>query len=609
MGLRKQLSGFTVMLLSILILSLASVAVVSIVKKGREDVAKFEREQYKQIRGRLKDLVEIALTMVDQRYEQMENQSWLAGYIREEMIKGDSLTMTWSNMQLLDTYGNLAREKLTQDLLDEVSKLRYDGGNGYFWITNDRLPYPTMVMHAAKPQNNGKVMSDEKYNVEKKEGRNIYSYRVRLSRMNADTAYIEYTMNKPGEEKVYTKMSYSYWYEPFGWVISTGIYTDQVQEEVIAYQAGVDEQLRRTMVIFFGTAGVLLLLGALLSMRFGRRLSKAVVAVQERLKRLSLGQEVEAVPIVRSDELGDMSKSLNDLLGGVKSYTEFAKAIGEGELETSFTPLSEEDVLGQALLEMRESLAESREQRRIQTWLAEGTARFGELLNQNSQNLDSLTHVVLQEMIKYLNVNQGALYLVEGRENNDEHLRQVAAYAYNRQKKANQRINPGEGLNGQCMLERETLYITDIPKDFVNITSGLGNANPRCVVIFPIHNNEDFFGTIEMASFNLLQPHELTFMEKTSELLANALHTARANQTTSELLAKTQNMTEELRAQEEELRQNQEELQATHEEMRRKQQDLEVQNTDLIRKCDALEAQNRELAIKLEIIESSENAA
>ncbi|MEL6535309.1 MAG: cache domain-containing protein [Bacteroidota bacterium] len=608
MGLRTQLSGFTVILLLVLAGALTTVTVVSIQWKGREDVARYEAEQYEKLQSHLRGLVDVAAGMIDKKHRQMQDMEYLTKYIRENLFAGDTAYYRWADEELLSNYRVVAQDYLRAELLNQIADLSYDRGAGYYWITNDVSTYPTMIMDAGTPTNNGKVLSDESYNVEKERGRNVFQQRVRLSKQNADSAFVEYTATKSGTERVFNKMSYSFWFQPLGWVVSTGVEIDDVLNGISAFEAGVDQQLRSTVRVLLLTVFISLLIGAGLAIRFGISITNPVKEMQEKLEKLARGEAVTKLETKRTDELGEMVGSLNELVEGMGAYTEFANAIRKGDLNASFTSLSDDDVLGKALLEMQTSLQASKTQEEIQNWMSNGAAKFGELFNHYSENLHHLLETSLREMIKYMGVNQGAIYLKEGGDK-DPHMERKAYYAYERQKKAYQRINPGDGLIGQCMLEQETLYITEVPANYVNINSGLGQATPTCIVIFPIHNNGVFYGAVELAAFHALEKYEVTFMEKTCELLAVSLNTVRATHRTSQLLSQSQSLSEELRSQEEELRQNQEELQATHEETRRKMAELEAANARLRREHTSLENENQALKVELLEWKGQESAA
>jgi transcriptional regulator with GAF, ATPase, and Fis domain len=139
----------------------------------------------------------------------------------------------------------------------------------------------------------------------------------------------------------------------------------------------------------------------------------------------------------------------------------------------------------------------------------------------------------------------------------------------------------GQGLAGQCALEKETIYLAEVPADYVHITSGLGQAPPRTILVVPLLHNGDVYGVLEMASFQAFAPHQVAFVEKVAESIAGALANIAVNDQTRRLLEQSQQLAESMKSQEEELRQNQEELQATQEEMRRRQEELERENETL----------------------------
>jgi GAF domain-containing protein len=111
-----------------------------------------------------------------------------------------------------------------------------------------------------------------------------------------------------------------------------------------------------------------------------------------------------------------------------------------------------------------------------------------------------------------------------------------------------------------------------MPEEYVRITSGLGDANPRALLLFPLKVDKEAYGIIELASFHEFEAHEIEFVEKLGESIAATLGSVRAAQKNRQLIEQFQQQTEEMRAQEEEMRQNMEELQATQEEVARKEQ-------------------------------------
>jgi putative methionine-R-sulfoxide reductase with GAF domain len=283
----------------------------------------------------------------------------------------------------------------------------------------------------------------------------------------------------------------------------------------------------------------------------------------------------------RNDEIGDMSSALNDLIDSFKKFTSFAKEIGKGNYDADFEPLSEQDDLGNALLEMRDNLknaAEEEEKRKKEdeqrNWASNGIAKFSELLRENNDNLQELSYNVIQNLVKYTEANQGGLFLVNDEDKENRFIELKAAYAYSRRKYLEKQIEPGVGLIGRCVQEGETIYMTEIPEDYINITSGLGDATPRSLLIVPLKTNDEVHGAIEMASFHEFEQYQIDFVERVAENIASTLSTVKINIRTNELLEKSQQQAEEMKSQEEEMRQNMEELKATQEESSRREKEL-----------------------------------
>jgi transcriptional regulator with GAF, ATPase, and Fis domain len=210
----------------------------------------------------------------------------------------------------------------------------------------------------------------------------------------------------------------------------------------------------------------------------------------------------------------------------------------------------------------------------IRNWSIEGLAKFGELLRTPTESIHELGDLIISFVVKYTNSNQGALYVVNDLNSNDLYLELLSCYAWNKKKYIDQRIEIGEGLVGQAWQENDIIHLTEIPNDFVNITSGLGGANPSSILISPLALNGEVFGIIEIASFDKYSPSIIQFIHTISESIASTLSTTKTNERTKRLLEQSQQMTEEMRAQEEEIRQNMEEMNATQEEMERIEREM-----------------------------------
>ncbi|MBS1541925.1 MAG: GAF domain-containing protein [Bacteroidetes bacterium] len=332
----------------------------------------------------------------------------------------------------------------------------------------------------------------------------------------------------------------------------------------------VTTNMSRSQFIVIATSVLILVFLIVLTIVNIRSLRRSIQKPVELINVLASGELPERID-ESTDELNEILNAGKRLASNIQSASQFALAIGEGNLEKSYKEASEKDVLGKSLLHMRDRLKEIALEEQRRNWTTAGIAELGNILRATS-NSEQLYLNILSYMIKYVKANQGALYMVD-RSNNQTLLRMVSCYAYNKKKFIDQVIEPGYGLVGQAYLEKQPIFIKEVPKDFVRITSGLGEALPRTVLISPLLINNEVFGILEMATFKEFEDHERSFVSLASEQIASVISTAITNERTSLLLKESQQQTEELRSQEEEMRQNMEELSATQEEMARKERE------------------------------------
>lgn len=252
----------------------------------------------------------------------------------------------------------------------------------------------------------------------------------------------------------------------------------------------------------------------------------------------------------------------------------FADNIRKGNLDADYQ-INDDDKIGMSLLHMRDGLLQAFQKEQQDKFINKGIAQISDILRNNMTEVEILCDKLLLNIVKYLDATQGAIFIVEGEEKEDVKLLLKACYAFDRKKYINKEILPGQGLVGQVYLEKSTTYLTKVPNDYVQITSGLGEARPGSIVLIPIKSNEDVVGVLELASFKPIEQFKISFLEKIGESIASTIISVKVNERTQELLAQTRGQTEEMRAQEEEMRQNMEELSATQEEMHRKEKEMQ----------------------------------
>lgn len=266
-------------------------------------------------------------------------------------------------------------------------------------------------------------------------------------------------------------------------------------------------------------------------------------------------------------------EALTRQLANVRNNIAFADQISQGNLTSDYHLLDESDELGKSLLVMRDNLKQARDREQEERFVTVGVTHVSEVIRNNGHDATALADEFIKVVVKYAGLNQGGLFIQDDNAGDDLNL--AACYAFDRKKFLTARIHSGEGLVGQCFLERQEIYITQVPADYVRITSGLGGATPRCVYLVPVSNQEEIVGVIEVASFTTLTEHTKRFIRKAAENIASAIVGARTTTRIRRLLDESQQRSEDLRSQEEEIRQNMEELTATQEEMARKSLEME----------------------------------
>ncbi len=278
---------------------------------------------------------------------------------------------------------------------------------------------------------------------------------------------------------------------------------------------------------------------------------------------------------LHSRTLGGVSTILkmNDQLDVVERNKKFAESMASGDLECD-VEVDTHDGLGSALLEMRDNLRIASEKEAEEKFATRGLAEVSDILRQTNTTKEEIADRVLSYLVNYMGANQGGIYMAEENEEGNTHLELVAAYAYSKKKYREHKLKPGETLVGQAFIEQETTYLTNIPQDYVYITSGLGEATPGHLVVSPLKVNEKIEGVIEMASFEPLQQYKINFIERVGEIIATTFASTKVTEQTRLLLEQSRQREEMLRMQEEEMRQNNEEMQATQEEMKRKEAEL-----------------------------------
>ncbi|WP_408638215.1 HAMP domain-containing protein [Nonomuraea corallina] len=288
-----------------------------------------------------------------------------------------------------------------------------------------------------------------------------------------------------------------------------------------------------------------------------------------------------------------LTENVNELAGNltrqVRAIAEVTSAVTSGDLTRSITVDAEGELadLKDNINSMVKSLRETTRANQEQDWLKSNLARMSSLI-QGHRDLSTVAELVLNELAPLVSAQYGAFFLA-----GDDELRLISAYGYQTDRPTSFRM--GEALIGQAARTRRTIAMTDIPTDYLTVTSGLGRTSPVSVIVLPIVVEEQVLGVIELASVYAFTSVHRAFLDQLMESIGVNLNTIVANARTDELLVESQRLTAELQARSEELQNQQEELQRSNAELEEKARLLASQNQDIETKNLEIEQARQEL--------------
>ena len=289
----------------------------------------------------------------------------------------------------------------------------------------------------------------------------------------------------------------------------------------------------------------------------------------------------------RFKQLDSLSERIGKETQKNEEIKRFIHSLIAGELQKSVELTLTDQTLSETLHKLKDSLSRNREmeqQRRLderqRNWISEGLAEFGDILRKHSLEMETMTYAVISGLVRYLDANQGALFLT--RENDGElFLEMVACHAYKRKKFPGKKVAWGDGLIGAVAVERKGYYTDKISDGYLSVTSGLGKANPRYLLIEPLVWNDKVFGIVEIASFKRLEDYKIQFVQRVAENIATTISTMESNLRTEQLLKETQAQADRLLVQEEQVRNNMDALKLAQEE-RAKQAEIFISFTNTV---------------------------
>ncbi|MBR10979.1 MAG: hypothetical protein CMP48_25280 [Rickettsiales bacterium] len=316
---RKVLYSQTALLIGTIGI-ISTICIVSIYRKGQADVQSYRDTLINASREKLITSVEIAASLLEKAVRQ-----------------DDSISL--------------------QLAIQEISTIRYDDNEGYFWITDNKLPFPTMIMHGVRKNDAGQTLDDKKFNtlIDYPE-KNLYQYLVENC-LKDGQAFANYKMHKPDVEGYIPKMAYAYLIPDSNLIVYTGIYMDQIAINVAIQQKIIEDQIFNTIYWIIGLT-MIILLGSLLAINyFSGKVINTILQVKESLRELAKGKLVKRLELQGNDEIHEMVDSLNQLIIKFGKYIHLANDISDGKLSDSNHQFHQEDQLGRSLQEMQTNLS------------------------------------------------------------------------------------------------------------------------------------------------------------------------------------------------------------------------------------------------------------
>ncbi|MEG4089992.1 HAMP domain-containing protein [Microcoleus sp. Pol12B4] len=312
----------------------------------------------------------------------------------------------------------------------------------------------------------------------------------------------------------------------------------------------------------------------------------------------------------------DLTDNVNELAANLttqlRAIAEVAIAVTRGDLTRSISVATEGEVaivkdnINQMIANLRETTQKNTEQ----DWLKTNLAKFTRML-QGQRDLETVSKLILSELTPLVSAQHGVFFMMESVEH-DPFLKLLSTYAYRERKQLGNRFHLGEGLVGQCALEKERILLTEVPENYVKIGSGLGESTPLNVVVLPVLFEGQVTAVIELASFRRFSEIHLTFLDQLTESIAIVLNTIAASMRTEELLKQSQSLAEELQTQQKELtetnkrlEQQAQSLRASEELLKSQQEELQQTNEELEEQAELLALQNKEVERKNRDIEQA----
>jgi signal transduction histidine kinase/DNA-binding response OmpR family regulator/HAMP domain-containing protein len=282
-----------------------------------------------------------------------------------------------------------------------------------------------------------------------------------------------------------------------------------------------------------------------------------------------------------AENLTTQVRAISDVASSVTKgdLTQMIRVEAKGEVEEL------KDTINQMIVNLKQTTLRNQEQ----DWLKSNLAKFTQML-QGQKDLNAVTQRILSELAQVVNAQKGLFYILKQDENGqNSKLKLFATYAYSDNSKLSKEFELGEGLVVQCAVNKERILLTNVPKEYIKISSGLGKANPINLIILPVLFEKEIKAVIELASFDAFSETHLDFLSQLTESIGIVLNTIEASSRTEGLLEQSQSLAEELRKTNEQLQDKAQLMVKQKEEVEAKNKEVEEARKSLEEKAEQLQ--------------------
>jgi HAMP domain-containing protein/signal transduction histidine kinase/CheY-like chemotaxis protein len=290
-----------------------------------------------------------------------------------------------------------------------------------------------------------------------------------------------------------------------------------------------------------------------------------------------------------------LTENVNELAANlttqVRAIAEVATAVTQGDLTRSITVETQGEVaaLKDTINEMIRNLKDTTQVNTEQDWLKTNLAKFSRML-QGQRDLHTVGQMILSELAPVVGAHQAEFYVLTKPENESPKLKLLASYASKGRRAHGKEIDIGEGLVGQCAMEKRKLLLTNVPSDSFRIATGLSEASALDVLVMPVVFEGEVRGVMELASLEHFNPSHQAFLDQLTESIGIVINTIEANTRTEDLLKQSQSLAEELQ-------QTNQELEEKARQLAHQNQEVERKNTEVEQARQALEEKAKQLAL------------